>query len=1381
MKKFVTISIMTLIVCLMSVLLISGSIFKAEAESLTECEHTYKWVIDVAPTCDNSGMKHEVCVVCGETRNENTVIDALFLGYTISNGEAMITYWKSGIGTDVVIPHTIDGYPVTTIKTYAFEHNHTIKSVSIPSSVKTIEWGAFPSCDALEVVWYGGNSPSNISIGDGNEYLTSVVWNCNACVMNSETHEHLFYNDVCDSVCNNCGWVRSVSGEHVYTDESDCICNECDDVRHLYEWVVDVEATCGVSGSRHEECSVCNATRNENTVIKPTGVHTYEWIIDIEPTFTTTGLKHEECSGCGATRNNNTMIDVLLDIGTTPDGLGYEIINRKTVAITGYTGTATSVVIPSTIAGYPVTAIDNYAFSSCNTLTSVTIPDTVTSIGYQAFAYCLKLENIVIPDSVTEIGSNAFVGCTGLTSVTIGSGLKTVYGGSDSYAGAFRDCNNLTSVYIKDLAAWCAIDFGTYTSNPLYYAKKLHMVGSTTPITNLIIPDGVTEIGRNAFSGFSTMTSVTIPSSVKTIGGFAFRECNGLTNVEIPDSVTNIGYYAFYKCSGLKSVVIGDGVTTIGDGAFSYCSSLASVEIGDSVTLIDVNAFNSCTSLTSVNIPNSVTYIGNYAFNSCTFLTSVVIPDSVTYIGNYTFYGCSKITNVDIGKGVASVGERAFYGCNSIKTLTITKNLITIYSRAFYSAPNKTVYFEGTSAEWYSMSYSTSSNITYAKIVFLCFDEHSFAENNGCLECVNCEYNTHNYEWITDVEAMLGKYGLKHEECSVCGSRRNENTLIEALTTTTTADGLVSKLNADGTVTITGYTGTATSVVIPSTIDGYPVVEIGVVGDIYSKLVGVFENNTSLKSVVISDGILRIGSDAFYGCSRLTSITIPDSVTVIGSSAFQNCYSLTSVDIGGSVTTIGDNAFRECGRLTSLTIPNSVTTIGDYTFSGCSRLTSLIIPDSVTTIGGYAFNGCTGLTSVTIGSGITTVTDQFAGCNNIKTLTITKNLTEMDVTSFDDSSVETLYFKGNRSEWENMIYSTDYQFENTTVVCSCLGEHDFTDENDCICNTCEFENHKYEWITDQEATCVTDGMSHEKCTVCGITRNENTVIKALGHSYDDYADVSCNVCGKERGRFDMTVSADAIKKGDTVTVIVTLYGCEKGTSYGIAVNHGDKLELIEGILGRTDGLAQFDIVTKKGSFAYTDGLTDLNGTVITLTFKGAIASETAEEISIQLIVRNGSDDLYNGTATATVNVVCDVHSFSDWEYIKAPTCIEYGEETRVCSVCGNVETRVVAPTGIHVFDDDEDKECNTCDYVKYVAGDVDGKEGISDADAIYLLLHTYFPEDYPISQPCDFDGNGKVNDQDAVHLLFHTYFPEDYPLPTVTVTTYEAIIPGKEE
>ena len=126
-----------------------------------------------------------------------------------------------------------------------------------------------------------------------------------------------------------------------------------------------------------------------------------------------------------------------------------------------------------------------------------------------------------------------------------------------------------------------------------------------------------------------------------------------------------------------------------------------------------------------------------------------------------------------------------------------------------------------------------------------------------------------------------------------------------------------------------------------------------------------FYNYNNLTSVTIPNGVTSIGQYAFYGCKGLTSITIPDSVTSIGTYAFKGCTSLTSVTIPNSVTSIGQNAFLDCTSLTSVTIGNSVTSIGNNAFYNCTSLTSVTIGNSVTSIGQNTFYNCSGLTSIT--------------------------------------------------------------------------------------------------------------------------------------------------------------------------------------------------------------------------------------------------------------------------------------------------------------------------------------------------------------------------------------------------------------------------------
>ena len=283
----------------------------------------------------------------------------------------------------------------------------------------------------------------------------------------------------------------------------------------------------------------------------------------------------------------------------------------------------TSIIIPNS-----VTSIGSSAFYNCSGLTSIiceagntvydsrnncnaiietatntiivgcqntTIPNSVTSIGEGAFYGCSGLTSITIGHSVTEIGDFAFYKCSGLTSVTIGSGLLSIG------LNAFLDCGSLTTVILNSNA----IVSKTYSSNSTIQS----IFGEQ--VTEYILGDEITSIGKDAFYDCSGLTSVTIPNSVTSIGNSAFSGCpigsinftgtieewcnkswspsqissgyqlllNGVLeeNVVIPNSVTSIGYEAFYYCSSLTSVTIGNSVTSIGYGAFDGCSSLTTV------------------------------------------------------------------------------------------------------------------------------------------------------------------------------------------------------------------------------------------------------------------------------------------------------------------------------------------------------------------------------------------------------------------------------------------------------------------------------------------------------------------------------------------------------------------------------------------------------------------------------------------------------------------------------------------------------------------------------------------------------------------------------------------------------------------------------------
>lgn len=252
----------------------------------------------------------------------------------------------------------------------------------------------------------------------------------------------------------------------------------------------------------------------------------------------------------------------------------YDYPPPKTVTITKYTGTESTVILPSTISSWPVTKIGEDAFQDNTTITSVTIPA-----------------------SVTEIGANAFAGCTNLTSVNYEGDWSnlTIQSGNPAVEDAAKDAAN------EQL-----FDFKFTPDNTAVIVIRYKGTAADVTIPSRYKGKPVTMIDHAAFYN-SAVTSVTIPDSVTSIPDSAFGFCSQLTNISIPNSVTYIGFSAFNSCTSLKSITLPSSLSTIQSEAFYNCGNLKTIRIPVSVTSIGNYAFDVCPSLMTVTYPGSKT------------------------------------------------------------------------------------------------------------------------------------------------------------------------------------------------------------------------------------------------------------------------------------------------------------------------------------------------------------------------------------------------------------------------------------------------------------------------------------------------------------------------------------------------------------------------------------------------------------------------------------------------------------------------------------------------------------------------------------------------------------------------------------------------------
>ncbi len=618
------------------------------------------------------------------------------------------------------------------------------------------------------------------------------------------------------------------------------------------------------------------------------------------------------------------------------DGIYYDLDDDNNLAYVTSSGYSNSysgtITIPATISYeskvYNVSGVRYNTFKGCN-ITKVILNNN--SIAKRDYTYSYSLANVFTPsvqeyvlgDEVKSIGSYAFWGCESLKSITISKNLNRI--GSS----AFVDCNSLNKVIVQDLTAWFNIDF---ESNPLSTAKHLY-TSQGSEITELIVPNTVKVIKKNAFRNWKGLKNVTVQNGVESIELSAFEDCENLTKIVIPSSITRIGQSAFANCSSLEKVEIADisawcnidfynidsnplayakhlyigsyyeltelvlpqSIKTIPQYTFWGCENLKSVFFPSSIEQIDPTSFGNCNlkevtincdylvsietckyfgeNVSLYKIGNNVTTIGNSAFANNKMLNSITIPNSVKEIGTKSFSNCTGLISISIPSSVTSIGNEAFSGCSGLTSIEIPNNVASIASSTFRDCTGLTSVTIPNGVTIIGQSaFEGCSSLSRINIPSSLKDIEIWAFE-GCKGLTSVH--------ITDLSAWCNIHFYQ----ATWGGNSSSNPLFFAH--------------------------------------------------------HLFLNGEEIRDLVIPNSVDEINSYAFAGCTSIKSITIPNSVKSIGPNAFQG------------------------NGIESVVFPNGLETIGSFAFSGCLNLKSIVIPNTVSNIGANAFSDCLSLYSVT--------------------------------------------------------------------------------------------------------------------------------------------------------------------------------------------------------------------------------------------------------------------------------------------------------------------------------------------------------------------------------------------------------------------------------
>ena len=493
---------------------------------------------------------------------------------------------------------------------------------------------------------------------------------------------------------------------------------------------------------------------------------------------------------------------------------------------------------------------------------------------------------------------------------------------------------------------------------------------------NVVVPDGIEVIGREAFAANPYLESVTLPDSVRMIDYAAFADCPSLNQILLPDSVTTIGDSAFNHCQSLKTVSFGSGLISLGSGVFADCPKLSEIIIAkdnqafvcvDGV-LYDAAQSKICQYLCGrkkhqYRMPDTVEEIARYAFWGCDQLEDITFSAALTEIPDYAIADAVGIETVTINAPLQTIGLKAFEGCTSLKQIVFPMSVTKIHESAFDNCNTEMLFVceQGSYVETYALEHglTTSQTIRY-QISYFEEEPDSAVTASGSTQ--EKETNPEQNANSEDNQGSTTSNSTEAPEGIMLGGARivSDRAFVMAGNMIVT-DGSTLGQPAES-VTLPAINDYAYYNNPEMTHYEFPTEEpVEVIGQLSFA-------RTGLTEITIPEGVRTISYGAFYHCDDLSLVSIPSTVTNVEAYAFEYTPWLENwrnEDNTGDYLIVGDDVLISYkGSDNSIVLPDSVKYIASGVFRDHTELESVAFPEGLISIGSNAFSGCTNLTEL---------------------------------------------------------------------------------------------------------------------------------------------------------------------------------------------------------------------------------------------------------------------------------------------------------------------------------------------------------------------------------------------------------------------------------